>query len=98
LIILTQFNVGREPNYAIIKLEEVIKMLDNDIKIGKAIRHFRKQANLTQAQVNHRLEKGRTWCSDIERGKQTISYPDVITLCEMFNISVETLTNKVLSK
>ena len=39
--------------------------------IGQAVRHYRRQAGLTQAQLAEMTGLHRTYLSDLERGKET---------------------------
>lgn len=39
--------------------------------LGTAIRHYREEAGLTQAELAERAGLNRTYLSDLERGKQT---------------------------
>ncbi len=39
--------------------------------LGHAIRHYRKEAGLTQAQLAEAVGLHRTYLSDLERGKET---------------------------
>lgn len=39
--------------------------------LGQAIRHYRREAGLTQAELAERAGLNRTYLSDLERGKET---------------------------
>lgn len=71
---------------------------ERDIVIGEMIRRYRTNKEIKQHQVNEHLGKGRTWCSDVERGKQSISYTDMIKLCEYLGIDIDEATNLVVGK
>lgn len=66
-----------------------------DIAIGKAIKHYRKQKNVTQQEINDVVKRGRSWCSDVERGKQTVYFKDVIAICKHLDVSIDEMTEYV---
>jgi len=48
--------------------------------LGAAIRHYRKVAGLTQAELAERAGLNRTYLSDLERGRETEQFRRVLRL------------------
>lgn len=60
--------------------------IDNKQIIGMRISHFRKSANMTQAQLSEKLEMSTAEISNLECGKNNLSYNTLIKLCSVLDI------------
>lgn len=69
----------------------------DDVMIGKAIKKVREERGLKQKEINDKMGMGRTWLSDIERGKQGIGFNEVIKLCELMDVDIDDLTSYILN-
>ena len=54
--------------------------------IGAAIRHFRKQAGLSQAELAERTGLQRSYLSDIERGKETEQVKRILRILRQLGV------------
>jgi transcriptional regulator with XRE-family HTH domain len=58
------------------------------IRFGARLRELRKQAALTQTQLAHRLGIDRTFISDLERGRKSITLSYLETIAQGFNLTL----------
>jgi len=70
----------------------------DDKTIGQAIMKMRKEQGLKQQELNEQMGMGRSWLSDIERGKQTITFNDVIKLCELMDVDIDELSEYIINR
>lgn len=61
-------------------------------KLGKNIQHYRKQAGLTQENLGNEVGLGRTYISEIERGKRNPSIRSVEKIAKVLKVKVSNLT------
>ena len=54
--------------------------------LGQAIRHYRKQAGLTQAQLAQRTGIDRSYLSRLERGHETEQLRHIVTLLRQLGV------------
>jgi transcriptional regulator with XRE-family HTH domain len=54
--------------------------------IGQAIRHYRKQANLTQAELAEQVGVNRTYLSRLEQGQETEQLRRIITILRRLGV------------
>ena len=74
-------------------------MINIDDKIiGQAIMKMRKEQGLKQKELNEQMGMGRSWLSDVERGKQKITFNDVIKLCELMNVDIDELSEYIMNR
>lgn len=66
-------------------------MANNRIEIGKRIRNFRINNNLTQAQFAESLNVSTNFISEIETGKKSISQDTLCRICESYHLSADYL-------
>lgn len=59
--------------------------------LGENVRKYRSQLGLTQEQLADKIELTRTSVVNIERGKQNTPLHLLLTMAEVFNITLETL-------
>jgi len=60
--------------------------ISNKQIVGLRIAQFRKRANLTQSQLSERLDMSTAEISNLECGKNNLSYNTLIKLCEELDI------------
>ena len=63
----------------------------SESKIGKRIAHFRKAAQITQAELAEKIDISEKYLSRIECGKQLPSIAIVVRICEVLCISADNL-------
>ena len=66
-------------------------MANNRIEIGRRIRNFRINNNLTQAQFAESLNVSTNFISEIETGKKNISQDTLCRICEYYHLSADYL-------
>ena len=66
--------------------------------ISENIKILRKRLGLTQSDIAERLGKTVTAVGDYERGKSTPPLEVTLQLCEIFQVNLDDLVNKDLSK
>lgn len=68
-----------------------------DIIIGEALKKYRTDPaiNKTMQEIATYCEKSISWYSDIERGKNAISFPDMIKVCNFLGIDIKDLTSYI---
>lgn len=54
--------------------------------LGQAIRHYRKQAGLTQAELAHRVGIDRSYLSRLERGHQTEQVRHILAILRQLGV------------
>ena len=74
-----------------------MKNIDEKL-IGQAIRKFRRERKLSQQSINDAMGKGASWLSDVEPAKQTITFNDVLKLCDIMNVDIDELTDYVMKQ
>lgn len=57
--------------------------------VGKMVHYFRKQSGLTQYQLAQLAGVGKTVVFDIEKGKVTIQFNNLLKVLEVLNIQVK---------
>lgn len=62
-----------------------------NIQIGKRIALLRHEKKLTQEQLSEVLDISIKHCSAVERGKSSLSMEKLITLCRLFDVSLDYL-------
>ncbi len=55
-------------------------------RIGKEIKHFREQLNLTQSDLAERIGVTRTSISNLESGRQRVPIDTLFAICEVLRI------------
>ncbi len=60
------------------------------VNIGEIIQSIRKKAGLTQKELADLAGVGKTTVFDIEHGKNSIRFSNVLTICRVLNISLRT--------
>lgn len=60
--------------------------ISNKQIVGMRISQFRKRANLTQLQLSEKLDMSTAEISNLECGKNNLSYNTLIKLCEELDI------------
>lgn len=55
---------------------------------GLYLRNVRTKRGYSQNEISSRMGKGRTWCNDLERGKMSITFDDLLKLCEIYVIDI----------
>lgn len=60
--------------------------IDNNELIGIRISKFRKLKNFTQAYLAEQIGLSTTELSNLERGKNNLSYPTLIALCRELDV------------
>lgn len=66
-------------------------MNDLNIEIGKRIAQLRREHHLTQEQLAEMLDISVKHCSAVERGISSLSTEKYISLCNIFNTSLDYL-------
>ncbi len=61
------------------------------IQIGKQISRLRREKKWTQEQLAELLNISIKHCSAVERGKSALSMEKLITLCDLFDVSLDYL-------
>lgn len=61
------------------------------ISLGQRIKTFREQNGMSQQQLSEKLKVSRPTISQIENGEREISADELITLSEIFNLSIDSL-------
>ncbi len=54
--------------------------------IGQAIRHYRKQANLTQAELAEQVGVNRTYLSRLEEGQETAQLRRIVAILRRLGV------------
>ncbi len=60
--------------------------IDKNEIIGYRIAKFRKREGYTQAELSEKIDISTTEISNLECGKNNLSYPTLISLCNVLNI------------
>lgn len=61
-------------------------------EIAKSIKHNRKEAGLSQAQLAELAGIGKTVVFDIEHGKNSVQFSSVLKLLKVLNIKLEIIS------
>lgn len=64
-------------------------MTNDRQEIGKRIRNFRLNNNMTQAQLAEVLDVSTNFISEIETGKKGVSQETLCRLCQQYNLSAD---------
>ena len=64
-------------------------------KLGKKIRVYRRERNLSQEKFAELCQFDRTYISLIERGKRNLSFLNLCTFADTLNISVSELVKDI---
>ena len=64
-------------------------MIEHKLEIGKRIRNFRINQNLTQAQFAESLDVSTNYISEIEHGKKGMSQETLCNLCTRYHLSAD---------
>ena len=67
----------------------------NRTEIGKRLKEFRKENNLTQEKLASILNTVHPVISNYEKGKFLIALPFLYTICKKYNISADYLLGKI---
>lgn len=70
----------------------------DEVTIGQAIRKFRKERKISQQSINDAMGFGASWLSDVERGKQTITFNNILKLCDLMGINIDELTDYIMKQ
>lgn len=62
---------------------------------GLALRKFRKEADLTIAEVADKMQHAPMWLSDIENGKKNIFFKDAKNLCHIYGHTLDELSELI---
>lgn len=60
--------------------------IDNNEMIGLRISKYRKEHNMTQAELAEKIDLSTTEISNIERGRNGLSFNTLVSLCRVFDI------------
>ncbi len=69
----------------VLGLGDVMRISNNEI-IGKRITRYRKRGNLTQGQLSELINISVTEISNLERGKNNLSYSTLTALCNTLDV------------
>ena len=61
------------------------------IYLAQNIKYLRKKAHLTQVQLAEKLGKTQALVSRWEKNDRNIMLSDIFKLCDLFNVTVETI-------
>ncbi|BBM85851.1 helix-turn-helix domain-containing protein [Candidatus Uabimicrobium amorphum] len=64
-------------------------MVDKKAILGEKIRSLRVQQGMNQKQLADVFQRHQSFISEIEKGKRSVTYEDLITLSEYFNVNLE---------
>ncbi|MDI7740593.1 helix-turn-helix transcriptional regulator [Lysinibacillus fusiformis] len=70
----------------------------NDIVIGRQIKNIRKENNLTAVQFAKKINMSQPTLSRIENGSQEITFSQLETICNEFNIAMSDFFRKIEDK
>lgn len=72
------------------------KQLDKiDIVLGNELKDLRTNKGMTMEEVSYRLNCSKALISMYENGKASISIPQLIKLCDVYNVQYGDLLDKV---
>lgn len=60
--------------------------IDNNEMVGLRISKYRKERNMTQAELAEKIDLSTTEISNIERGRNGLSFNTLVSLCGVFDI------------
>lgn len=63
--------------------------IDKKIVLGEKIRSLRVQKGMNQKQLANIFQRHQSFISEIEKGKRSVTYEDLIKLAEFFEVSLE---------
>ena len=63
--------------------------VDKKIVLGEKIRSLRVQKGMNQKQLASIFQRHQSFISEIEKGKRSVTYEDLIKLAEFFKVSLE---------
>jgi DNA-binding XRE family transcriptional regulator len=69
-------------------------MIDDKEAIGKRIKQYRKQSDLTQAALGEKAEVDKNTIARLERGKHPASLPTIKKLAEVFGVTVSDILGR----
>ena len=90
----TSSPVSREPNYSR-RPQNHFLPLDVSSRFGVRLRHLRRERNLTQLRMATDFGIDRTFISDVERGRKSISLPMLEVLALGFQLSLSELLRDI---
>lgn len=64
------------------------------IRVGLNIQNLRRQANLTQEKLAHNANIDRSYISEIELGKRSVSLPIIERIADALGVDPEVLLRK----
>ena len=65
---------------------------------GTILRQLRKNTSYTMEDVANRFSKTKSWISEIENGRNNISFIDLVKLISMYNADINDFTQKIQKK
>lgn len=65
---------------------------------GTILRQLRKNTSYTMEDVANRFSKMKSWISEIENGRNNISFIDLVKLISMYNADINDFTQKIQKK
>ena len=68
----------------------------NTIKIGKALQNLRKSYGYTQEKMAEAIEVSTRYIGDIEQDRAKPSYEVLISICNLYNTSLDQIFSKYL--
>lgn len=73
--------------------------MDRDTRVkvafGKAVRHFRIEAGLSQEALAARAELNRTYLGDIERGERNVAVVNMYKIAKALGVSLSDLVRQM---
>lgn len=72
-------------------MEDTTKIIPLNVQIGKNIAALRKSQKMTQEELAEELNISIKHCSSVERGKSCLSLEKLISVCDIFDVSLDYL-------
>ena len=72
-------------------MEDTKKIIPLNVQIGKNIAALRKSQKMTQEELAEELNISIKHCSSVERGKSCLSLEKLISVCDIFDVSLDYL-------
>ncbi|EPV3033334.1 helix-turn-helix domain-containing protein [Pseudomonas aeruginosa] len=94
----TIVGIPKNPAFRVSSWDSLIHFRNHNVAFGRALRNLRKTAKLTQEHLGFEAGLDRTYISVLERGERSPTLDTMISLSEVFGLSISELASHIQSQ